>query len=185
MNEKTNTTSWGAVAPRAGAGARVAASIQPINGSKRRRLAPQVLPPLGRLSAEVATLDTARQPDGPEAETHSATLREATFRGVRWVAGARIAAEVLAFAGAVALARLIAPAEFGRAAVALALVPLAVILTFEGCASALVQRPEITRAHVQGAMLLSLVTGIAADRDRDRLRQRARGRRSSARAPAS
>ncbi len=78
---------------------------------------------------------------------------------MRWVAAARIAGEVLAFAGAVALARLVSPAEFGRAAVALAFVPLAVILTFEGCASALVQRPTIGRAHVHGAMLLSLCAG--------------------------
>ena len=99
--------------------------------------------------------------NGRAAETSAESLREATFRGVRWVAAARIGGEVLAFAGALALARLITPAEFGRAAVALAFVPLAVILTFEGCASALVQRPTVTRAHVHGAMLLSLVAGAA------------------------
>ena len=75
--------------------------------------------------------------------------QDAAFAGVRWVLVARAAGEVLAFAAAVSLARLITPAEFGRAAVALALVPLAVILTFEGCASALVQRPTITHAQTR------------------------------------
>ena len=94
---------------------------------------------------------TASRPD-PRAEhggpnsLSRAELREATLGGLRWVVVARVLGEILTFAGAITLARLIPPAEFGRASVALALVPLAVILTFEGCASALVQRPETTKA---------------------------------------
>ncbi len=106
-------------------------------------------------------LDAGEHTEGQTANAKSDSLREATFSGVRWVAAARVGGEVLAFAGAIALARLVSPAEFGRAAVALAFVPLAVILTFEGCASALVQRPKIEPAHVHGAMLLSLVAGAA------------------------
>jgi O-antigen/teichoic acid export membrane protein len=87
------------------------------------------------------------------------TLKDAAFAGVRWVLVARAAGEVLAFAAAVSLAHLVSPAEFGRAAVALALVPLAVILTFEGCASALVQRPTITYAQRDVAILMSLGVG--------------------------
>jgi O-antigen/teichoic acid export membrane protein len=95
-----------------------------------------------------------------QAEDRSAQLRDAAFSGVRWVLVARIGGEVSAFASAVTLARLIPPAEFGRASVALALVPLAVILTFEGCASALVQRPEITRDHEHGAVIMSVGLGL-------------------------
>ena len=87
-------------------------------------------------------------------------LKDAAFSGVRWVTFARLTGEVLALGGAVALARLIPPAEFGRAAVALAFTPLAVILTFEGCASALVQRRSMTANHVHGAVILSLVAGL-------------------------
>jgi O-antigen/teichoic acid export membrane protein len=87
-------------------------------------------------------------------------LRDAALSGVRWVAGARVASEIVAFAAAVALARLLSPAEFGRAAVALVLVPLAAILTFEGCASSLVQRPRIGRAHRDSAAFLSIATGL-------------------------
>jgi len=88
------------------------------------------------------------------------SLRDATFRGVRWVALARVAAEIFAFAAAVALARMVSPAEFGRAAVPLAIVPLAVILTFEGCASALVQRKSVTQTDRDSAVVMSLVAGL-------------------------
>src|SRR4026208_2407467 len=65
-----------------------------------------------------------------------------------------------AVVSAVVLAHLIPPSEFGRAAVPLAIVPLAVILTFEGCASALVQRKEVDEADFDSAVLMSLVTGV-------------------------
>src|SRR3954447_4517622 len=66
-------------------------------------------------------------------------LREATVSGVRWFALARVPTEALQLASAVALARLVSPADFGDAAVALILIPLSVILTYEGFGSALVQ----------------------------------------------
>ena len=72
---------------------------------------------------------------------------------------ARVASEVISLASAVVLARLIAPSEFGEAVVPLIFVPLAVIFTFEGLGSALVQRKEIDHTHVEAAMLASLITG--------------------------
>jgi O-antigen/teichoic acid export membrane protein len=87
------------------------------------------------------------------------SLKDATLSGVRWIVIARAATEVVAFGVAVALARMIPPAEFGRAAVALILVPLAVILTFEGFASALVQRKEIEEAHRRTAVFMSVTAG--------------------------
>ena len=70
-------------------------------------------------------------------------LSEAAVSGVRWLLIARIGGDTVQFAAAVALARLLSPAEFGHAAIALILVPLAAILTFEGFGSALVQRKVI------------------------------------------
>ncbi|MCW3015527.1 MAG: oligosaccharide flippase family protein [Solirubrobacterales bacterium] len=87
------------------------------------------------------------------------TLKEATITGVRWVVLARVISEVLAFAGVVVLARLVPPDAFGRAAVALILVPLATILTFEGFAAALVQRASLHERHRETAMCTSLVAG--------------------------
>ena len=89
-----------------------------------------------------------------------AALRDAAVTGVRWLAGARIVSDGLQFVAAVALARLIAPAQFGNAAVALIFVPLSVILTYEGFGSALVQRREIDPAHLEAATLISCAAGV-------------------------
>ena len=72
-----------------------------------------------------------------------------------------MAIEIVTLAAAVALARLIPPAGFGEAVVPLIFVPLAVIFTFEGFGSALVQRKTIERSHAEAAMLASLVAGVA------------------------
>jgi teichuronic acid exporter len=96
----------------------------------------------------------------PPAEPMDAALRDAAVTGVRWLAGARIVSDGLQFVAAVALARLIAPAQFGNAAVALIFVPLSVILTYEGFGSALVQRREIDPAHLEAATLISCAAGV-------------------------
>ncbi len=88
-------------------------------------------------------------------------LREAAVSGVRWFAIARVATEALQLASAVALARLVSPADFGNASVALILIPLAVILTYEGFGSVLVQRKLIETGHFEAATLTSLATGLA------------------------
>jgi O-antigen/teichoic acid export membrane protein len=98
--------------------------------------------------------------DLAQEELSSEQLKDAAVAGVRWTTAARVGIEVITLASAVVLARLIAPSGFGQAVVPLILVPLAVILTFEGFGSALVQRKEIGRVHVEAAMLASLLTGI-------------------------
>lgn len=87
------------------------------------------------------------------------SIKEATISGVRWVMLTRAVSEVLALGCIVLLARHVSPAEFGHAAVALIFVPLAGILTFEGFASALVQRDTVEESHRQVAMLASLLGG--------------------------
>lgn len=87
-------------------------------------------------------------------------LRDAAVAGVRWVAVAKAIGESAQLIASVVLARLIVPAEFGHAAIALILVPLAAILTFEGFGSALVQRKEIQHEHLETATLASLVVGV-------------------------
>ena len=99
-------------------------------------------------------------PAPPEGDQLSGeALRGATLSGVRWVAISRGIYEISAFAANIALTRLIAPAEFGLAAVALVVPMLATILTFEGFGSALVQREETTLAHERASVTLSLFTG--------------------------
>jgi O-antigen/teichoic acid export membrane protein len=87
-------------------------------------------------------------------------LGEATVKGVRWLAVMRVVSEAIGLCAAVALARLVSPAEFGRAAVALIFVTLGVLLTFEGFASALVQREDVDDEDRQTAMLTSIVGGL-------------------------
>jgi lipopolysaccharide exporter len=95
-----------------------------------------------------------------ESEPSYERLRDAAVAGVRWIAVAKIVGEGSQLIAAVLLARLIAPAEFGHAAIALILVPLSAILTFEGFGSALVQRKEIDREHLETAMLASIAAGV-------------------------
>jgi O-antigen/teichoic acid export membrane protein len=95
-----------------------------------------------------------------ESEPTYEGLRDAAVAGVRWIAVAKVVGESAQLIAAVALARLIAPAEFGHAAIALILVPLSAILTFEGFGSALVQRKTIDREHMETAMLASIVAGV-------------------------
>jgi len=86
-------------------------------------------------------------------------IRKVTLTGLRWLALKSVLGEVVGVTSTVILARLISPAEFGHAAVALLFCLLAVILTFEGFASALVQRPTVDERHLRVAVLMSLVGG--------------------------
>ena len=87
-------------------------------------------------------------------------LHAKTLHGLRWTVIGRPATELIMLASMVVLARLIAPAEFGRYAVAaivgdLASIPLA------GVGAALVHRPSATREHLQAGFALALMTALA------------------------
>jgi lipopolysaccharide exporter len=89
-----------------------------------------------------------------------AELRTKTLRGLRWVVIARPIGEVVLVGSMVVLAHLISPAEFGRYAVAaiagsIAVIPLA------GVGAALVQRPEVSREHLQAGFALALLIGAS------------------------
>lgn len=86
-------------------------------------------------------------------------LREATLAGVRWMAIARVAVEAILLVSTVILARLLTPAEFGRAAVALIAGSLALAVTRESFGAPLVQRKELDRTHLESAFLLSVSLG--------------------------
>jgi PST family polysaccharide transporter len=69
-------------------------------------------------------------------------------------------AEALSFGSAVILARIISPAEFGHAALALVLVALAYALTNEFFAGALIQWKSVRRADWETSLLLSLTMAV-------------------------
>jgi lipopolysaccharide exporter len=88
-------------------------------------------------------------------------LREAALHGVRWMAIAKVASEVALLGSTVVLARLLSPAEFGRAAVAMIAGAFALAITSQSFGAPLVQRKEIEREHVESAFFMSLALGAA------------------------
>ncbi|MCL2770636.1 MAG: oligosaccharide flippase family protein [Solirubrobacterales bacterium] len=99
------------------------------------------------------------EPGAPEPSGEE--LREAAARGVRWASVARPAIEVIQLGSIAVLARLIVPAEFGRYAVALIAQEVAYVIVAGGLSSALVQRRQLRREHLQSGMALGLLMGIA------------------------
>lgn len=104
----------------------------------------------GLLAEEHPALVTAQ----PEA------IRAATLAGIRWGVVARVGIETGSFLSTIALARLVSPAGFGHAATSMAIVAIASGMTVEGFGTPLVQRKEVTRAHIETSLLLSLTSGL-------------------------
>jgi O-antigen/teichoic acid export membrane protein len=88
-------------------------------------------------------------------------LREAAFSGVRWTIGRRAIVEVVAFGASIALARLIEPAEFGRATIALIVATLGPTLLAAIVTTDLVRRPEVDDDHLGAGAALGLGLGLA------------------------
>ena len=102
-------------------------------------------------------------------------LRHATLASVRWVTVVRVVAETIGLASTVVLARLLTPAEFGRAALTLILFEIAYSLANEGFGTPLVQRAAIDSGHIRTALALALALGAFAGTRSERL---ARDRRA-------
>jgi O-antigen/teichoic acid export membrane protein len=95
--------------------------------------------------------------DSPSGEE----LRDAAAHGLRWSAISRPVTELVQLGSIVVLARLIAPAEFGRFAIAIIAQEVALLLVTGGLSIALVQRKVLEREHEQAGMAMALLTGIA------------------------
>jgi lipopolysaccharide exporter len=95
----------------------------------------------------------------PDDSLSRSELRTRALRGLRWTVVARPAGEVVLLASTVVLARLISPAEFGRFAVAAIAGSIAVIPR-AGVSAAIVQRPSLTREHLQAAGAIALLIGL-------------------------
>jgi O-antigen/teichoic acid export membrane protein len=101
------------------------------------------------------------EPDStrPDSETLSdEELKRATVSGIRWVILGRVVVESVTFGSLLILARILTPADFGHAAVAL--VVLALANAVKGFGTALVQLPSMRREHQQAASALSLGLGL-------------------------
>jgi lipopolysaccharide exporter len=89
----------------------------------------------------------------------TAELTEATASGLRWFTLARLVTELLVLASMVVLARLIPPSAFGVFALVVIVQELALAVPSEGVGSAIVQRRNVEREHLQGGLALSLLVG--------------------------
>jgi O-antigen/teichoic acid export membrane protein len=87
-------------------------------------------------------------------------LSAAATRGVRWVGAARLVAEITTFGSIIILARIVPPASFGRAMVALIVFQLAQGPGTQGIAAPIVRRKHISIAHVRAALTFSLIIGL-------------------------
>jgi lipopolysaccharide exporter len=94
-------------------------------------------------------------------EEHAPALGDAAIAGARWLTISRLTTELVQLGVVVVLARLISPAEYGRLAIALVLLGLAISLTGEGFGNPVVQRPKVDRAFLGTATLLSIGFGLA------------------------
>ncbi len=90
----------------------------------------------------------------------SDSLKKSTISAARWLMLRSLVGESLAISSMLVLARLISPAGFGHAAVALVFSALAVVVTFEGFASVLVQRQVVENTQRSTAVLLTLGAGL-------------------------
>jgi O-antigen/teichoic acid export membrane protein len=96
--------------------------------------------------------------EGPTNDVLSSSeLAEAGASGARWVALARVGIELTAIGSTVVLARLIAPADFGKYALVVIFMELSLAVPGEGIGSALVQRRSVTKQHLEAGVLLSLL----------------------------
>ena len=95
-----------------------------------------------------------------EGEAPAASMRDAVRRGVAWKLGSFAATQFLRLATIVLIARVLAPEEFGVAAIALATWTVATVVTDLALGAALVQKAEIDESDRSTAFWASTGLGI-------------------------
>jgi PST family polysaccharide transporter len=88
------------------------------------------------------------------------SLGEQAIQSAKWVTLSRIVCEAGGFLSAVAIARLLTPSEVGHAAIAVIVLALANGVVAGSFGSPLVKEEEITQAHAEVALAMSLVAGV-------------------------
>jgi O-antigen/teichoic acid export membrane protein len=98
---------------------------------------------------------------GPEPDGDASSLGRTALQGARWVALSRLGSEILGFASSIVLARLILPAEFGHAIIALFVGALALGVSQQNVGAALVQMAAPRQRHYEAAMAMALGLGVS------------------------
>ena len=89
------------------------------------------------------------------------SLSRRAITGGQWRMASLVVQGVLHLAVGVVLARLLPPADFGLAALALIVIGFAAMISDVGVGAAVVQRLVVTTAHLRVAFTLSVLSGIA------------------------
>jgi lipopolysaccharide exporter len=89
-----------------------------------------------------------------------ASLERKVATGIAWMTAARAAARSLGLVSTLILARLLAPADFGLIAMAMAVATGLELLTLFGFDAALVQRKELSLEHYDSAWSLNVMLGV-------------------------
>ena len=125
--------------------------VGPLPPSCPRAAVPTVSTPSAEIAAVSEPTDESAPPDD---------RRSAIIAGLRWTMIGRPVVEVANLLGVAVLARLVAPAEFGRYAIALIVLTLANVPT-QAVQYSIVQRTQIDRDHLKTGVTLTVLMGLA------------------------
>jgi PST family polysaccharide transporter len=95
-----------------------------------------------------------------EAVVPKRNLRLRTVHGALWTFAQRFAGEAISLAVFFVLARILDPASFGVVGLASVYIALGDVLAEQGIGTALIQKAELTAAHVDTAFVMSVVGGL-------------------------
>ena len=93
----------------------------------------------------------------PNTSPDSAALSSRVAHGVMWMGGARLVVRLLGFISTLILARLLLPADFGVVALATSVIAILELFTTFTFDIALIQKPELTRSHLDTVWTLTLL----------------------------
>jgi O-antigen/teichoic acid export membrane protein len=93
--------------------------------------------------------------------TDNAGLQRRVARGVSWTAVDNWGRQFLGLVVFVVLANLLGPKDFGLVALATVFIAFAQVFVDQGLGDALIQRRQLTRAHIDTAFWVAMVTGGA------------------------
>lgn len=127
-----------------------------VNGHARHRLRP-IQTPSDPVNATPPAPDSV--PGGDAIPTHQ--LKWRAVGGVVWLVSGTGVLALIKLPVVAILARLLSPAEFGVVAAAGTIIWLSAILSDLGVGAALVQRRDLTSAHVRTALTSAWMLGLA------------------------
>jgi PST family polysaccharide transporter len=89
------------------------------------------------------------------------SIFQQTIRGIAWVSAAKIVAQIIGTGVSIALARILAPSDFGLVAMIYAFTGFVAIFGELGLGAALVQRDDLTEEQLSSVFWINILAGAA------------------------